>query len=218
MILKQRLFLRGIIPSCLSLLISASHAIPIKKITSDKSSEKIRNMRPVLRVGNDFKSHSIGLGLGQTFLQGDFKDNGHDSITWDLLYNYSASYSYDMMMAFHLSSHRNLSNKARLLGLSIGIKAKFFQFDSFAPFLMGGLGFYSPTVTRRLSGGSVDQTDARIVFGTHLAAGTELELTPSITIGLMGHLHNPFDIQQDQGPDIEGSYFKLLVTGLYSFQ
>ena len=39
-----------------------------------------------------------GLGLGQTFLTGDFGKNGEDSITVDLYYKYKASYSFDLIV------------------------------------------------------------------------------------------------------------------------
>ncbi|EQC44412.1 hypothetical protein [Bacteriovorax sp. DB6_IX] len=90
------------------------------------------------------KVHSLGVGIGQTFLQGDFKDHGEDKITADLFYNYSASHSFDFLANFHYSTHEYRKKKVTATGLALGIKAKMFNFDNFSPFATGGLGFYSP--------------------------------------------------------------------------
>ena len=194
-----------------SFFMEASYAQAIKEITSDESARKIKKIRPIYRDQDDFKYHSVGLGVGQIFLQGGYKDYGLDAITWDFLYSYTASYSYDMLISLHSSTHERLNRELSLLGLSVGIKARIFQYDSFAPFVLGGLGFYSPTFDNGTSSVS------KVVFGTNVALGAELDMK-IFKIGLMGQLYNPFDVQQSQGPDIEGSYFKLLLTGLYSFR
>ncbi|MCY4524920.1 MAG: hypothetical protein OXB84_09280 [Halobacteriovoraceae bacterium] len=212
---KKLLSIVAILGAILFLLIdiSPSYAKAIEEITSDKAAKKVRKIRPVARDLDEFNYHSVGLGLGQTFLMGDYEHYGLNAITWDLLYSYAASYSYDILTSLHLSSHNRLDKNVELLGLSVGIRAKIFQFDSFAPFMMGGLGFYSPSFE------SNDLPSAsKVVFGTNVALGGELDLGELMKIGVMGQLHNPFDVQQNTGPNIEGSYFKLLLTMLYSFR
>ena len=191
----------------------------IKELTSDREAKKVKDRRPDPARSMNFNAHAVGIGIGQTFLQGDFKDNGRDNIGWELLYNYSASYSYDMLVTGHFSSHKNLQRRTQLAGLTVGIKARIFQFDSFAPFVHGGLGFYSPVLKRPMGEeGVLTRSRSQVTFGTQVGLGAELTLNPSFKMGLMGHYHNPFDIKQDSGPDVEGSYFKLLITFLYVFQ
>lgn len=161
--------------------------------------------------------HSLGLGIGQSFLQGDFEKHGDNRITWDLYYSYSASHSFDLVANFHSNTHKFRQKKVRTTGLAFGIKAKVYQFDSFSPFGLAGLGFYSPKVVREVNGGELRESESKLVFGNHLGAGVDLNLNDKMTFGLLGHYHNPFDVKQEVGEEVEGSYFKLLITALYSF-
>ena len=173
--------------------------------------------RPLLpSIEGNLKIHSFGVGLGQTFIKGDLSDHGSDRITTDILYNYSASYSFDLAVSYHFSTHsiNKTGSFARLHGLAVGIKGKLYQFDSFSPFLLGGLGLYAPKVRRRVNGAVVDSTSTP-VFGTHFGVGGELLLNRRFSVGILGHYHNPFDRQEEFGPEIEGSYFKLLITTFY---
>ena len=193
----------------------------IQKLTSKEKAEevqeKVQNIsESTPNLGGGLQVHSLGIGIGQTFVKGDFEDNGDDKITWDLLYNYSASHSFDMMANFHYSKHSYKGRYIRLSGLAIGIKGKLYQFDSFSPYAVGGLGFYSPKTKREVNG-SLIESESKVVFGTHLGAGGDLKLNNKFTMGLLGQYHNPFDVKQELGPEVEGSYFKLLITALYSF-
>ncbi|MCR9203128.1 MAG: hypothetical protein NXH75_01015, partial [Halobacteriovoraceae bacterium] len=79
----------------------------IEKLTSKEKAEKVKDkVKRVVsepRIPNGIRKHSLGIGVGQTFVAGDFNDTGEDQITWDLLYNYSASYSFDLLTNFHHS-------------------------------------------------------------------------------------------------------------------
>lgn len=167
-------------------------------------------------AASDLNRHSVGLGIGQTFLNGGFHDNAESSITPDLYYNYSASYSFDLLVNFHYSKQEKGQTSVRTLGLAPGIKAKFYQFDNFAPFALGGLGFYNPT-EERVVNGQLRESDGKWVFGYHFGGGVELKLNPHFTVGAMFHFHNPFDVKQDVGGDVEGSYQKLMLTTFYTF-
>lgn len=184
-----------------------------------KAAESTAELRE--RPESELKRHSVGLGLGQTFLMGDFNDSGNDSLSFDLLYDYSASYSFDVYADFHYSAHSldtdkkgNLVyRKVYLPGLAAGIKAKFYQFDSFAPFGLAGFGLYAPKVKY----GLFDESDSHIVFGFHFGAGVELRLNTHFKVGAVAQFHNPFDSKQDNGTEVSGSYFKLLMTTHYTF-
>lgn len=163
----------------------------------------------------ELNRHSLSLGIGQTFLFGEFKNSGDDSITGDLYYGYSASYSFDMYANLHYSKHSFGKSYVQLPGLVAGIKGKMFQFDAFSPYFLGGLGFYRPKVKRPVDGEMLT-SDSKITFGYNLGAGVDLKLNDHYGVGLLAHLHNPFDVKQEVGTDVEGAYFKLMLIGTYT--
>lgn len=167
-------------------------------------------------IENSLRKHSLGIGLGQTFLDNDFSENGTNKITFDLFYEYSASYSFDFLAGAHYSEHENLDRKVQLGGFTGSIKGKFFQFDNFAPYGTMGVGFYHPQVTRRYNGRLI-KSESKFTFGWNLGLGSDLKLNNHFKVGLMAILHNPFDIQQANAPDVEGSYYKMLFTTFYTF-
>ncbi|PIP95253.1 MAG: hypothetical protein COW00_13965 [Bdellovibrio sp. CG12_big_fil_rev_8_21_14_0_65_39_13] len=207
-------------------LAHAEGPVSIKKLTSKETAKKVSkgeieedtsSPAPTYAAASGAVNlHSIGLGLGQTFLNGKFQDNGEDKITADLLYSYSASNSFDLLADFHYSKHEFRGRYVRLTGLALGIKAKIFNFDAFSPFVVGGLGFYAPMVKRPV-GNDLVESKSKIVFGNHIGLGAELRLNRRVTMGVMAQIHNPFDVKQEIGPEVEGSYGKLLIYGMYSF-
>lgn len=189
------------------------------QLTSESTAKKVNNDIPSgneLRIPGAIRKHSVGLGLGQTFLRSDFHDQGTDKITPDLYYNYSASYSFDFMANLHWSKHSYLNQDVTVKGLALAIKAKVFQFDAFSPFFLGGFGFYLPQAHRN-QGGTVKETREQLVFGMNLGTGVELRLNDEFTVGVIAHYHDPFDVRQENAPDLEGSYMKLLIMGMYTF-
>ena len=159
-------------------------------------------------------SHSIGLGLGQTFLNGKFKEYGDDKIAFpDLYYAYSASYSFDFLLNFHASKHEKTNRDVRLMGIVPAIKGKLYQFDAFSPYVLGGLGFYWPKWQQ-----TTIESDRKIVFGYTLGAGCDLKLNELFNVGVLVQYHDPFDVKQTNQEEVTGSYYKLLITGMYSFQ
>lgn len=192
----------------------------IQKLTSKESSEKVKDKVKSIaaepRIPSGLRKHSVGIGVGQTFVSGDFEDTGVDQITWDLLYNYSASYSFDLLANFHHSKHKFSNLYTQLTSLNLGIKSKFYQIDAFSPYALGGFGFYSPKVKRDV-GGQIVESESKIVFGYHLGIGGDLRLNEKVSVGLLGQYHNPFDVKQEIGPEVEGRYYKLLITAFYSF-
>ncbi|MBF0366626.1 MAG: hypothetical protein HQK50_13720 [Oligoflexia bacterium] len=160
--------------------------------------------------------HTFGLGLGETFLMGNFDKHGDDAITADLLYTYSASHSFDLFADFHRSKHKKAQEKVILQGAAAGIKGKMYHFDAFSPFVVGGLGFYRPRVTRTVLG-NYGESGAKTSFGFMLGGGLYLRLNKSVTVGMLALYHDPFDVKQDVGPKVSGAYFKLMLTASYAF-
>jgi opacity protein-like surface antigen len=197
----------------------------IHVLTGEETARKVDNNIPTAasrpraseqRLPEEINKHSIGIGLGQTFLRSDFHDHGADGITPDLYYNYSASYSFDFMANAHWSKHKYQNKDVTIKGLALSIKGKAYQFDAFSPFFLGGFGFYEPSATRNLNG-VLTKTREQVVFGMNLGAGVELKLNNEWTVGVIAHYHDPFSVRQDVGGDLDGSYMKLLLLGMYTF-
>ena len=73
--------------TALFLFATPTFASALGKIVENAKS-KVENRRSTSSVEQSpIGSHSFGIGLGQTFLTGDFGENGEDSITIDLYYN-----------------------------------------------------------------------------------------------------------------------------------
>ena len=187
------------------------------KIQNLTSSESASQVATQMSSYSDLQKHSVGIGVGQTFVAGDFGDTGEDKITWDLLYNYTASYSFDLLVDFHHSKQSFANTYTQLTSLNMGFKSKFYQIDNFSPFAVAGLGFYAPKVRRQI-GNDLVESKTKLVFGYHLGGGGDLKLNDKMTVGLYASYHNPFDVKQEVGPQVEGRYYKLLITAFYTFQ
>jgi hypothetical protein len=163
-------------------------------------------------------AHGLGLGIGQTFLLGNYGDHGSDDLTADLFYRYKASHLFDLLINFHTSTQKDSSDqeKMELLGLTTGIKARYFDFDNFSPFLLGGLGFYQPKAKRYINGALVN-SETKTVLGVHFGGGAELNLNQSFSFGLQGIYHYPFRVKQETQSSLTGSYFKLMMVLFYNF-
>jgi len=159
----------------------------------------------------------IGIGVGQTTLMGDFSKFGENKITVDAYYKYSASYSFDAIANIHYSKHSEKNGEySRVAGTALGIKGKFFQYDAFSPFALGGVGFYLPKIRRQINNNLLE-SKTKLAFGVHFGGGVDIKLNNFFTAGLLAHYHNPFDVKQDIGPKVNGSYFKIMVTAMYTF-
>jgi hypothetical protein len=161
----------------------------------------------------EIHKHALGFGLGQTFLLGTFENNGDDKIAADLLYTYTASYSFDLMLNAHISTHEYKKKAVWLRGYTMSIKGRSSEFDSFSPFLLAGLGFYMPQV--KDSDGIT--SEAKYTFGANAGAGIDLRLNKKFVTGIIAQYHFPFEIKQDDTENIRGSYVKLLLTTMYLF-
>lgn len=182
---------------------------PNIKADEDKSSEK----KATNSVTRQLQKHAIGIGLGQTFLVGQFEGYGDDQITADFLYTYTASYSFDLLVNVHMSDHAKKDKRVFLRGYTMSIKGRSYEFDSFSPFLLGGLGFYMPQIQEA----DGERSKEKYTFGINAGGGVDLRLNNNVIIGMMGQFHKPFEVDQDETRDLNGSYFKLLLTTMYLF-
>lgn len=165
---------------------------------------------------NTLETHSVGVGIGQTFLKSDFGRAGEDKITWDLYYQYRASHSFDFIANFHTYKHKFGNTFTKTEGLALGIKGHVFKFDNFSPYILGGLGFYRPRMKRIVDDVAVT-SKSKTTFGWHFGPGAELQLNRHFSAGVLLHIHNPFSIKQEDGPEVKGWYYKLMIMGMYTF-
>lgn len=201
-------------PSVKEVEAPSSDELPPPSVVNDPLPLNKKNEQKSSPTSSSSGSHNLGIGLGQTFLFGGFGDHGEDKITIpDLYYAYNASYSFDMLLNYHYSKHAYENKSVELPGFNIAIKAKVFQFDAFSPFVAAGLGFYRPV----WSEGNWT-SKGKTTFGTTLAAGSDLKLNDSFTVGIIFHHHNPFDVKQENDHKrVSGTYVKMLITLMYSF-
>lgn len=200
-------------------LVFSTHAQSIQDLTSKETEEKSGQTSAAKssRSATKLNAHHIGLGVGQTFLKSSFGDNGDDKIAIpDIYYTYTASRSFDFLANLHFANHKKEGREVNTMGLALGIKGRFYQYDNFSPFLIGGFGFYRPKM-KRMIGQNLVNSEGKYTFGMHFGAGAELVLNDRVTVGTIFHFHNPFSIQQDNQPEVDGSYYKVLITALYSF-
>jgi opacity protein-like surface antigen len=174
---------------------------------------KVETKKIMSSAQREIQKHALGLGLGQTFLFGKFEKKGENKVTTDILYSYTASYSFDLLLNFHYSEHEHKNMKVILRGYTMSIKARSYEFDAFSPFILGGLGFYMPQVQNAEG----ETSEAKYTFGFNAGAGVDLRLNRQIVVGILTQFHKPFEIKQDDTENVTGSYFKLLLTSMYLF-
>lgn len=192
-------------------ILSPAKAQEVKKESTSKVVEK-ETSKMITAAGRKIHQHSLGIGLGQTFLWGNFESKGDDKITADILYAYTASYSFDLLINYHDSHHEYKNKKVFLSGISMSIKARSYEFDAFSPFVLGGLGFYQPQIEK-----NGVQSEVKNTFGFNLGGGADLRLNDKVAVGVLAQFHKPFDVKQDETETVRGSYFKLLLTAMYLF-
>lgn len=196
------------------LFIFSVQAQTVKQLTSKKSAEKNSKdaAAAALLSGQQLHIHSIGIGVGQTLLMSDFADNGEDKITADLFYNYKASYSFDFYANLQYSKHEYENTSTTISGLVFGAKGKLFNYDAFQPFVAAGLGFFRPEIQT-----ASYTSQGKTVFGYQVGGGADFDLNRKISVGAMATFNDPFDVDQENKPDVEGYYFKVLLTLFYKF-
>ncbi|MBT4790148.1 MAG: hypothetical protein HON90_01130 [Halobacteriovoraceae bacterium] len=200
--------------SKLMVLLAMSFIVLNAQVSAEVKKEAIKAAEKVMSAAQrEIHKHAIGIGLGQTFLLDNFEKKGDNKITADLLYTYTASYSFDLLLNAHMSYHEYRQKAVWLRGYTMSIKARSYEFDAFSPFILGGLGFYMPQI--KDSDGIT--SDPKYTFGMNAGAGLDLRLNKKIVVGILGQYHMPFEVKQDETENVRGSYFKLLLTTMYLF-
>jgi hypothetical protein len=196
---------------------AAAPEIQEVKVEEKEGASPVQNYNQSSSSQRKLRQHGLGLGLGQTFMLGNYAKYGNDKLTMDILYSYAASYSFDLLVNAHMSKHKDESESMTVMGLSTSIKGRLVEYDNFSPFVLAGLGFYAPKAERRIDG-NIKDSDQKITFGVNFGGGIDLRLNEEFVVGVLGQMHWPFVVKQDDQPDLRGYYFKLLITGMYLFQ
>lgn len=160
--------------------------------------------------------HKLGLAIGQSYLFGDYEDLGKKEIIPTLIYEYSASFLFDLHLGFQHGKFEKKDESISISALNIGLKGKTNFYDKLAPYLMGGIGLFIPKATR-VSGNSKVDTPSKLVFGLHGAAGAELFLANNFSVGMYLQYQKPFNVEIDDQKDLSGSYGSLGFNFFYIF-
>ncbi len=155
-------------------------------------------------------SNNVSLDIGQNFLIGS---EYQDSIGLQVSYTYGVSERLAFNSSLGFSSHSE--GHYSKLHLLVGPRLNLSTFDRIIPYLNGGLGFYR--ASRNLN--SVTSI-AGTMFGLHIGAGADLQLTKQTYFGAALTLHQLFGStkQTTIGPiDLASNYMTFLAHVGYTF-
>ncbi len=155
-------------------------------------------------------SNNLSLDVGQVFLMGELADRYADSIGTRLHYTYGVSDLFSFDSTFGYSSHSD--GEFSMTSLLAGLRSNLAWYDKVIPHAVFGMGFYRP---------SFKQEDySTVLFGVHLGAGVNLELTPALFFGASLTFHDTFgsDRQTPSGVlPLGGSFTSFLLNAGVSF-
>ena len=133
-------------------------------------------------------STNVSLDVGQVFLMGDLGDRFVDSIGYRLNYTYGVSDMFSFNSSFAHSSHSE--GGFSVSSLLAGLRTNLAWYDKVIPYGIFGMGFYRPSYR--------DADYSATLFGVHLGAGVNLELTPSLFFGASMTFHDTFGADRPQ--------------------
>lgn len=153
---------------------------------------------------------------------GDLASRYSDAIGTQVHYTYGVSDMFGFDASFGYSSHSatDLSNpgKYSLTTLLTGMRANLSWYDRVIPYAIAGLGFYKPSIP--YGNGADANTTSPIVFGIHMGAGADLQLSQQIFFGASLTFHDIFGTTTptSSGPvSVDGTYTSFLLHAGFSF-
>ncbi len=155
-------------------------------------------------------SNNVSLDIGQNFL---VASDYQDSIGLQANYTYGVSHLFSFASALGYSSHSE--GKFSKLHLLVGPRLNLATFDRIIPYVNGGLGFYRASR-------DINQTNtiSGMMFGVHLGAGADLQLTRETFFGAAMTYHQLFGTNKETslGPiDIASNYLTFMAHIGYTF-
>ncbi|MBC7386362.1 MAG: outer membrane beta-barrel protein [Cryobacterium sp.] len=155
-------------------------------------------------------SNNVSLDIGQNFLVGS---DYQDAIGLQGSYTYGVSNLLAFTSALGYSGHSE--GKYSKLHLLMGPRLNLASYDRVIPYINGGLGFYH--ATREMSPlNSISGT----MFGVHLGAGADLQLTRETYFGAALTYHQLFGTNKETtlGPiDLASNYITFMAHVGYTF-
>lgn len=155
-------------------------------------------------------SNNVSLDIGQNFLIGS---DYQDSIGLQGSYTYGVSDLLAFSSSLGVSSHSE--GKYSKLHLLVGPRLNLASYDRIIPYVNAGLGFYRASrdlnETNSISG---------MMFGVHMGAGADLQLTRETYFGAALTYHQLFGTNKDTslGPiDLASNYMTFMAHIGYTF-
>ena len=159
-------------------------------------------------------SNNIAIGIGQVFLTGALRDRYDDALGLQLHYTYGVSELFGLHSIIGHSTHSD--GEYSITTLLAGLRMNLAWFDRIIPHGTFGMGFFRPS--HRLSDTA---SVSPILFGMHLGAGVDLQLTRQLFFGTTLTLHDIFGTTRQipgVGPyDVGGTYLSLLLRTGFTF-
>ncbi len=177
-----------------------------RKATSERRAKrKIREVTPFTPDSNN-----LSLDIGQNFL---VASDYQDSIGLQGSYTYGVSNLFAFTSSLGYSSHSE--GKYNKLHLLVGPRLNLASYDRVIPFVNAGLGFYRASR-------DINQTNSisGMMFGVHMGAGADLQLTRETYFGAALTYHQLFGTNKETsiGPvDIASNYLTFMAHVGYTF-
>lgn len=170
-------------------------------------------------------SNNLALHIGQVFLFGDLSDKYSNAIGSQLHYTYGISdmFGFDSSLSYSEHTSEGSPSHFSMTTLLTGLRANLSWYDKVIPYGVFGLGFYKPSYQQLTASmanpgdlvfqNAVPANISAVLFGVHLGAGVDVELTKQMFFGAAITLHNMFGTTKvtSIGPvSIGGTYTSLL--------
>lgn len=219
---------------CLTLLAPASHAEDVQRWNKnpgwaqesepapDRETERPRKQsteRSSRYTPFSPGSNNLSVDVGQIFLFGDLGDQYTDAIGFQLHNVHAVSDMFGLDTSLGLSNHPSAASTTdfSMTSLKFGLRTNLAWYDKAIPFVNFGLGFFRPSYEQ-----ADGQTLAPLLFGLHLGAGVNLEVTRSLFFGASLTFHNMFGTKKRNPStnvlqEVGGSYASFLVSAGVSF-
>jgi hypothetical protein len=163
-------------------------------------------------------SNNLSLDVGQIFLFGDLGDQHTDSIGFQIHNVHAVSDVFGLDTALAFSSHGPAAQDTSfsMANLKFGLRTNLAWYDKAIPYVSAGLGFFRPNY-EQADGSSLNA----LLFGLHLGAGVNLEVSKSLFFGGSLTFHDMFGTRKrnssNQLQEVDGSFASFLVSAGVSF-
>ncbi len=163
-------------------------------------------------------SNNLALDVGQVFLMGNLSSSYSDNIGGQLHYTYGVSDLFGFDSSLGYSEHSD--GKFSMTTLLTGLRTNLSWYDKVIPYGVFGLGFYRPSFEVSQGINQVPSSVSPVLFGVHLGAGVDLEVTKQLFFGAALTFHDIFGsarMTQNGLLDVGGTYTSFFVHAGVTF-